>query len=52
MLNTMIDDATLNDLQITGYPKMIVTDEVLMSLKRRNNYVAFQQKAEEERKGS
>lgn len=50
MLNTMIDDATLNDLQITGYPKMVVTDEVLISLKRRNNYVAFQSEAKEERK--
>lgn len=50
MRNTMIDDATLNDLQITGYPKLVVTDEVLMSLKRGNNYVAVQQKTEEERK--
>ena len=40
MLNRMIDDATLNDLQIVGYPKMIVTDEVLMDIERKN-YVAF-----------
>lgn len=44
MLNRMIDDATLNDLQIVGYPKMIVTDEVLMDLERKKNNVAVQQK--------
>ena len=44
MLNRMIDDATLNDLQIVGYPKMIVTDEVLVDLERKKYNVAVQQK--------
>lgn len=44
MLNRMIDEATLNDLQIVGYPKMIVTDEVLMDLERKKRNVAVQQK--------
>lgn len=44
MLNRMIDDATLNDLQIVGYPKMIVTDEILMDLERKKYNVAVQQK--------
>ena len=44
MLNRMIDDATLNDLQIVGYPKMIVTDEVLMDFERGKRNVAVQQK--------
>lgn len=44
MLNRMIDDATLNDLQIVGYPKMIVTDEILMELERKKSNVAVRQK--------
>ena len=44
MLNRMIDDATLNDLQIVGYSKMIVTDEILMDLERKKRNVAVQQK--------
>lgn len=44
MLNRMIDDATLNDLQIVGYPKMIVTDEILMDLERGKRNVAIRQK--------
>lgn len=44
MLNRMIDEATLNDLQIVGYPKMIVTDEVFMDLERKKRNVAVQQK--------
>ena len=40
MINHMIDDAILNDLQYAGYPKIIITDEVLMDIERKN-YVAF-----------
>ena len=51
MRNMMIDDATLNDLQITGFPELVVTDEVLMDIERKKKrYVAVQQKTEEERK--
>lgn len=52
MRNMMIDDATLNDLQITGFPEMVVTDEVLMDIEKRRSKrnVAVQQKTEEERK--
>ena len=35
MQNRMIDD-----LQINGYPELIITDEVHMSIERKN-YVAF-----------
>ena len=34
MRNMMIDDATLNDLQITGFPDMIITDEIFMDIER------------------
>ncbi len=44
MRNMMIDDATLNDLQIVGYPELVITDEVLMDLDRRKRNVAVQQK--------
>ena len=52
MRNMMIDDATLNDLQITGFPELVVTDEVLMDIEKRRGKrnVAVQQKTEEERK--
>lgn len=48
MRNTMIDEAILNDLQIAGFPKLIVTDEVLMDIekKRGKRNVAVQQKKE------
>jgi hypothetical protein len=47
----MIDDAILNDLQITGFPEMVITDEVLMDIekKRGKRNVAVQQKIKEER---
>ena len=40
MLNMMIDEAILDDLQINSYPELIITDEVLMDIERKN-YVAF-----------
>lgn len=40
MRNTMINEEVLDDLQINGYPELIVTDEVLMDIERKN-YVAF-----------
>lgn len=40
MINHMIDDVILNDLQYTGYPKLVITDEVLIDIERKN-YVAF-----------
>lgn len=52
MRNMMIDEAILNDLQITGFPELVVTDEVLIDIekKRGKRNVAIQQKTEEERK--
>ena len=38
--NMMIDEAILDDLQINGYPELIITDEVLMDIERKN-HVAF-----------
>ena len=48
MRNTMIDEAILNDLQISGFPKIIITDEVLMDIekKRGKRNVAVRQKKE------
>ena len=48
MRNLMIDDATLNDLQITGFPELVVTDEVLVDIEKRRGKcnVAVQQKKE------
>ena len=40
MLNMMIDEEVLNDLQFNSYPELIITDEVLMDIERKN-YVAF-----------
>lgn len=40
MINRMIDEQTLNDLQYAGYPELVITDEVLMDIERKN-YVAF-----------
>lgn len=49
MRNMMIDDATLNDLQISGWPEMVITDEVLMDIERKKKrYVAVQQKEKAE----
>lgn len=51
MRNMMIDEDILNDLQITGFPELVVTDEVLMDIekKRGKRNVAVQQKTEEKR---
>ena len=35
MRNTMIDEATLNDLQMMKYPKLVITDEVLADIERK-----------------
>lgn len=35
MQNTMIDDSILNDLQIAGFPELIVTDENLIDVERK-----------------
>lgn len=50
MRNMMIDDTILNDLQITGFPELVVTDEVLMDIEKRRGKrnVAVQQKTKEE----
>lgn len=49
MRNMMIDDAILNDLQLTGFPELIITDEVLMDIERKKKYnVAVQQKEKAE----
>ena len=40
MQNRMIDEKILNDLQINGYPELVITDEVLIDVER-ENYVAF-----------
>lgn len=40
MINRMIDEQTLNDLQYVGFPELIITDEILMDIERKN-YVAF-----------
>ena len=34
MRNMMIDDTILNDLQIAGFPEMVVTDEIFMDIER------------------
>ena len=41
----MIDDATLNDLQLAGFPEMTITDEVLLDVEEvrgKRKYVAVQ----------
>lgn len=30
----MIDDATLNDIQYTGFPEFIITDEIMIDIER------------------
>ena len=40
MQNRMIDENILDDLQINGYSKLVITDEVLIDIER-ENYVAF-----------
>ena len=36
MINRMIDEQTLNDLQYAGFPELIVTDEVMIDVEKRN----------------
>ena len=34
MRNTKIDEAILDDLQRAGYPKIVITDEVLADIEK------------------
>lgn len=34
MRNMMIDEQILDDLQIAGYPKLVVTDEVIADIEK------------------
>ena len=36
MINRMIDEQTLNDLQYAGFPELIITDEVMIDVEKRN----------------
>ena len=38
MINRMIDEQTLNDLQYAGFPELIVTDEVMIEVEKRNSW--------------
>lgn len=38
MINRMIDEQTLNDLQYAGFPELIVTDEVMIDVEKRNSW--------------
>ena len=38
MINRMIDEETLNDLQYAGFPELIVTDEVMIDVEKRNSW--------------
>ena len=40
MRNMMIDECVLDDLQISGYPDIVITDEVLKDIEE-HKYVAF-----------
>ena len=49
MRNTMIDDVILNDLQMCGFPELIVTDEVMMDIEKargKRKYVAVRKEEE------
>lgn len=37
MINRMIDEQTLNDLQHAGFPELIITDEVMIDVEKRNS---------------
>lgn len=37
MINRMIDEQILNDLQYAGFPELIVTDEVMIEVEKRNS---------------
>lgn len=47
MRNMMIDEATLNDLQFSGYPELVATEEVILDIEkaRRKRNVAVQEKS-------
>ena len=36
MINRMIDEQTLNDLQYAGFPELIITDEIMIDVEKRN----------------
>ena len=38
MINRMIDEQILNDLQYAGFPELIVTDEVMIDIEKRNSW--------------
>lgn len=38
MINRMIDEQILNDLQYAGFPELIVTDEVMIEVEKRNSW--------------
>ena len=38
MINRMIDEQTLNDLQYAGFPELIITDEVMIDVEKRNSW--------------
>ena len=38
MINRMIDEQTLNDLQYVGFPELIITDEVMIDVEKRNSW--------------
>ena len=35
MINRMIDEQTLNDLQYAGFPELIITDEVMKEMEKK-----------------
>ena len=35
MINRMIDEQTLNDLQYADFPKLIITDEVMIDVEKK-----------------
>ena len=35
MINRMIDEQILNDLQYAGFPELIVTDEVMIDVEKK-----------------
>ena len=37
MINRMIDEQILNDLQYAGFPELIVTDQVMIDVEKRNS---------------
>ena len=38
MINRMIDEQILNDLQYAGFPELIITDEVMIDVEKRNSW--------------